>query len=174
VLASAGLVLCALGLAGYLALRRRGRFERFAARIRPVARASKLFARPEGLLVAGVSVVIWLLQGTAFLAIGRSLGIHLDLLEASAVIVLASLAALLPAAPGYVGTFDAGVAFGLHAASVPGSAALGFILLVRFVMFVPVTLVGLAVLLARYRGFGVRGRVRASAAPGALQTPGPR
>ena len=172
-IAALGLLLAGVGLAGYLALRRRGRFEDFAARIRPVARASKLFARPEGLLVASVSAVIWVLQGTTFLLIGRSLGIHLGVLEACAVIVLASITALVPAAPGYVGTFDAGVAFGLHAAGVPGGAALGFILLVRVVMFVPVTLVGLVVLLARYRGLEAFARGRRdgdAAAPAAAPT----
>ena len=52
---------------------------------------------------------------STLLLIARSLGIELDLLAALAVIVLASLAAAIPAAPGYVGTFDAGMLLGLHA-----------------------------------------------------------
>jgi uncharacterized membrane protein YbhN (UPF0104 family) len=154
------LVAAGVALAVYVAMRRRGRMEAFAARIRPVAHASRLFVRPEGLLVAAVSVVIWLLQGLAFLAIGRSLSIELSLLEATSIIVLASIAALVPAAPGYVGTFDAGIAVGLNAVGVPGGAALGFILLVRIVMFVPVTIAGLLVLLLRYHGAGLTRRSR--------------
>jgi uncharacterized membrane protein YbhN (UPF0104 family) len=159
-LAAAVLVVGGAALAVYVAMRRRGRLESFAARIRPVAKGSRLFVRPEGVLVAGVSVVIWLLQGLAFLCIGRSLAIDLSVLEASSIIVLASIAALVPAAPGYVGTFDAGVALGLNAVGVPGAAALGFILLVRFVMFVPVTLAGLVAVLVRYRGAGLSRRSR--------------
>jgi uncharacterized membrane protein YbhN (UPF0104 family) len=153
IVAGALLVGGAVALGAYEAARRRGHFEAFAAKVRPVARASRLFIRPEGLLVAGVSVVIWLLQGLAFLLIGLALEVELGLLEACSIIVLASIAALVPAAPGYVGTFDAGIALGLEAVGVDGGAALGFILLVRFVMFVPITLVGLVLMLVRYGGF---------------------
>ena len=150
--ATAALALGGLGLVIYLALRRRGHFERFAATIRPVSRASKIFARPEGLPLALISVVIWTLEGVTLLVIGLAIDVSLTLPDAALITVLASLAAAIPAAPGYAGTFDAGMVLGLKAAGVSGGAAVGFILLVRFVMFVPVTLVGLAVLIVRYGG----------------------
>lgn len=140
-------------LAGYLALRRRGRFERFAERVRPVARASKIFARPQGLPLAALSTVIWLLDGVTLLLIGHGLGRELALVDAGLIVVLASLAAAIPAAPGYAGTFDAGMVLGLEAAGITGGAGVGILLLARAVMFVPVTLVGLGVLVARYGGF---------------------
>jgi hypothetical protein len=61
---------------------------------------------------------------------------------------LTNLVALVPAAPGYVGTFDAAVllAVNLLAAGARG-AGLAYVVLVRFVLFVPITLVGGAVLL---------------------------
>jgi hypothetical protein len=71
--------------------------------------------------------------------------------------VLASLFAAIPAAPGYAGTFDAGLVLGLKAVGVVGGTAVAFILLARFVMFVPVTLAGLFVLVHNYGGFR-RGR----------------
>ena len=151
--ATAALVVGGLGLVIYLALRRRGRFEQFAATIRPVSRASKIFARPEGVPLALLSVVIWTLEGGTLLVIGLAIDASLTLPDAALIIILASLAAAIPAAPGYAGTFDAGMVLGLKAAGVSGGgAAVGFILLVRFVMFVPVTLVGLAVLIGRYGG----------------------
>jgi uncharacterized membrane protein YbhN (UPF0104 family) len=150
---AAGLVLlAAVGLVGYLALRRRGRFDAFATKIRPYASASKLFAHPEGITLAGASGLIWLLEGTTVLLVGRSLGIHLGLLAALLTNVIASLFSALPAGPGYAGSYDAGILLGLHAARVYSGAATGFLLLVRAVVFIPVTIVGLVVLVMRYGG----------------------
>ena len=86
------------------------------------------------------------------LLVGRSLGIHLGLLAALLTNVIASLFSALPAGPGYAGSYDAGILLGLHAARVYSGAATGFLLLVRAVVFIPVTIVGLAVLVMRYGG----------------------
>lgn len=158
----AAIALVALGvlLAGYLALRRRGRFQHFSDRIRPVASSLKIFKHPEGLLLAVLSAVIWCGEGTTLLLVGNTLGLGLHFLDATLIIVLASLFAAIPAAPGYAGTFDAGLVLGLGAVGVTGGAAVGFILLARFVMFVPVTVVGLAVLMRHYGGFRRRAPAR--------------
>jgi glycosyltransferase 2 family protein len=151
-LALLGLAAAAGAVALYLWLRRRGRFERFATTIRPVAGALKLLARPQGAALGLVSLVIWTVDGISFLLIARAVGVELDLPAAVGVVVLASLAAAIPAAPGYVGTFDAGMLLGLHAADVTGGDAVGVLLLARFMYFVPATIVGLATLLIGYRG----------------------
>ncbi|MGH3009069.1 MAG: lysylphosphatidylglycerol synthase transmembrane domain-containing protein [Gaiellaceae bacterium] len=151
-LAAAALVAAAVLLVAYLALRRRGRFDSFATRVRPFAIASKLFIQPEGVPLAGVSGLIWVLEGLTLLFVGRSLGLHLTLLEALLTNVIASLFSALPAGPGYAGSYDAGILLGLHASRVMGGDAVGFLLLARFVVFVPVTIVGLIVLVTRYGG----------------------
>src|SRR5215211_1273390 len=155
--AAALLVGAAAALAVYLALRRRGWFERFAHTVRPVARALKIFASPHGAPLGILTAAVWWLEGAVLLCVSRSLGLELSIADAVLVIVLASLAATLPAAPGYAGTFDAGLVLGLNAAGIDGGAAVGFIVLARFVMFVPVTLAGLGVLITRYGGLR-RGR----------------
>jgi glycosyltransferase 2 family protein len=160
-LAAAGLGIAAASLVAYLWLRRRGRFERFAAVVRPVARAFRLFTRPAGIPPAVASLVIWCLEGLTFVFIARAIGVELEPLSALAVVVLASLFAAIPAAPGYVGTFDAGMLLGLNAAGVEGGDAVGVLLLVRFLFFVPVTIAGLAVLVLGYGGL----RRRRSVAP---------
>ena len=72
--------------------------------------------------------------------------------------MLASLAAAIPAAPGFAGTFDAAMILGLKAAGITGGAASGILILARFMYFVPATVVGLIVLVTRYGGLGaVRG-----------------
>lgn len=149
---AAAVVLAALVFVGYIVLRRRGRFDSFAARIRPYAQASRIFVQPQGLTLAGLSIVIWLLEGATVMLVGRSLGIQLGMLPALLTNVIASLFSALPAGPGYAGSYDAGILLGLHAADVNGGDALGFLLLLRAVVFVPVTLVGLVVLVVRYGG----------------------
>ena len=151
--AAAALAVAAAALALYLRLRRKGRFERFADAIRPVAGAGKLLARPQGIPLALLSLAIWCVDGLTLMLIARSVGVELSALDSAGVVVLASLGAALPAAPGYVGTFDAGMLLGLHAAGVAGGDAVGVLLLARCLFFVPVTLVGLAVLLLGYGGF---------------------
>jgi uncharacterized membrane protein YbhN (UPF0104 family) len=149
----AGLVLlAAVLLFVYLMLRRRGRFDGFAGRIRPYAHASRLFAHAEGFTLAGMSGLIWLLEGATVMLVGRSLGIHVGLLAALLTNVIASFFSAIPAGPGFVGTYDGGILLGLHAAGVSGGAATGFLILVRFIVFVPVTIVGFVVLVVRYGG----------------------
>jgi hypothetical protein len=152
VVAGIALALGGVALAAYLHLRRRGRFERLAERIRPVARASKIFARREGMALAALSAAVWALEGFGLLVIGRSLGVELAFVDAQLAIVLASLLAAVPAAPGYAGTYDAGLILGLRAAEVTGGLVVGFVLLARTVMFLPVTIAGLILLVARYGG----------------------
>jgi uncharacterized membrane protein YbhN (UPF0104 family) len=97
-------------------------------------------------------VLIWLLEGVTFLSIARAVDVELSVLAALAVVVLASLAAAIPAAPGYVGTFDAALLVGLHAAGVEGGDAVAVLVLARFMLFVPVTLAGLITLVVGYGG----------------------
>jgi uncharacterized protein (TIRG00374 family) len=163
----AATVLLAVAAAGaaYLRLRRRGLFERFAAAIRPVAGAARLLTTRAGLPVAAVSVLIWWLDGLTALLAARSVGVELAPLSALAVLVLASLAAAIPAAPGYVGTFDAAFLLGLHAAGVGGGDAVSVLLIARFVLFVPVTVAGLGTLVVAYGGLGARLRRLRAGAP---------
>jgi glycosyltransferase 2 family protein len=151
--AAVALVLAAIGLVGYLALRRRGYFHALHAKIGPFVASLRLFAHVEGLLLAGLTVLAWCGEGVTLLLIGNSLGLDLHILDTLQIIVLASLFAAIPAAPGYAGTFDAGLVLGLKAVGVTGGTAVGFVVLARFVMFVPVTIVGLFLLLHTYGGF---------------------
>jgi hypothetical protein len=176
--ALAGVLLAGVAaLLAYIWLRRRGRFERFAATVRPIARASKVFVRPVGVPIGAASLVIWMLEGLNLLFIARSVGLHLTLLESVLTTVLASLLAAVPAAPGYAGTFDAGLLLGLKAAGAAGGAAVGVLLLARFMFFVPVTVAGLVLLVARYGGLHLRERraeLRAATEPPELRPDGDR
>jgi glycosyltransferase 2 family protein len=151
--ATAGaLAALAVALAVYLRLRRAGRMQRLADMLRPVTRASRALIGRTGALLLAVTAGIWMLEALIFFLVGESLALDITLLEAAFVLVLTSYFSLIPAAPGYVGTFEAAVLFGLDALGVGGGTAVTFALLVRFVLFVPITVVGLVLLIVRYGG----------------------
>ena len=114
----------------------------------------------RGLGLLGLSVAIWTLEAIVYWAVAVAVDLDVGPLHSLYVVALTNLFALVPAAPGYVGTFDAGVIFGVEAAGVGGAAALGYLLLLRFVLFVPITVCGLGVLVARYGGLSIYRRAR--------------
>ena len=57
-------------------------------------------------------------------------------------VALTNFAAALPAAPGSIGTFDAAVVFGANALGGAGAVVTTYLLLLRFILYVPITVVG--------------------------------
>jgi uncharacterized membrane protein YbhN (UPF0104 family) len=150
---AAGLLLAGLGLGiAYLRMRVAGRFATFATRIRPIARASRQLLSVRGAGLFALTVCVWAMEGSIFWLCSRALNIELGVLDGLVVVVIASLSALIPAGPGYVGTYDAAALFALHQVDVRSGAAVSCVLLFRFVVFVPITVVGLIVMIARYGG----------------------
>ena len=108
---------------------------------------------PTGAGLLALSIVLWLIEGSVYAVLGAVAGVHLSLLDGLYIMALANLVALVPAAPGYLGTFDAAVLLGVRlVAGGTHAAALAYAVVVRFVLFVPITLVGLVALLVRYGG----------------------
>ena len=126
----------AIVLVFYIRLRMKGRLERFAAAVRPFVRASRLLFGRLGVMLSLVTCGVWVLEGVIFWLIGSSLNLGIDVLEGTFLTVLTSFFLLVPAAPGYIGTFDGALVVGLHAIGIKGGQALAFVLLARFVLFV--------------------------------------
>jgi uncharacterized membrane protein YbhN (UPF0104 family) len=146
------LVVAGVGGVVALRLRRHPRFAPLVEKVRPVAAASVLLLRPIGALLALVTACVWGLEGFIFYLVGQSLDLPIGLVDGLFLVVLSSFFALIPAAPAYAGTFDAAVVFGLKALGITGGAAVSFAILVRAVLFVPITIVGLVLVLAHYGG----------------------
>ena len=64
-----------------------------------------------GLALVALTTLIWLMEGTILMIVGRSLDLNIGVLDGVFLIVLSSFMAMVPAAPGYVGTFDAALIF---------------------------------------------------------------
>jgi uncharacterized membrane protein YbhN (UPF0104 family) len=122
----------------------------------------RLGGRRHGTELLAWTLLVWGLEWTAWWLTAKAAGLDLDMLEVGYLMGLAATFALVPSGPGYVGTFDAAVVFGVRALGRTGAQALSYVLLLRFVVTVPITLIGLVVLVAAYGGVGrVRALVRA-------------
>jgi glycosyltransferase 2 family protein len=151
-----GAVLVALGLVGLVVvqvLRKRGALERLREFVRPLAGAPRALLSRAGLVLLAGSFLIWAIEASVYLAVAHATDLGISGMGALYLVALTNLFAMLPAAPGYVGTFDAAVIFGVKAIGGSSSAAVSYLLLLRFVLFIPITVVGLIVLVTRYGGW---------------------
>jgi uncharacterized protein (TIRG00374 family) len=148
------------GLVIYGRLRLAGRFDRFAERVRPFIHASRLLLDRTGGGLATLTMAIWLVEAGVLLLVALALDIHLPPGGAVAAVVFASMAATVPAGPGYLGTFDAAALFAFHKLGVQGGTGVSLLLLYRTVIFAPVTLAGLGLIVTRYGGLAALRRRR--------------
>jgi uncharacterized membrane protein YbhN (UPF0104 family) len=144
----------AVGVAVAAVLARRTRLG-LAARRQLVAAALSLrpLAGRGGVQLLGMSIALWLLEAAVYLAVGRAVDVRLDLLACVQIVTLVNLIGLVPAAPASLGTFDAAVLFATRRLAA-GGAGLAYVLVLRLVLFVPITLIGLVVLVTRHGGLG--------------------
>ncbi len=158
-------VTVAIGLAGALVLvvvRRRlgdtasvspvGVRQRVAAFIRHLL-AGALYPGRAVIATAGaLSLVAWMLDAGLYLAAAASLGIGLPVGTAVIIGAAGAIATAVPAAPGYVGTYDlaasaVGAGLGLEPATAVALAAV-----VHAMVLVPIALAGAAALVAETLG----------------------
>jgi glycosyltransferase 2 family protein len=159
-MAGLAIVAVAASLIALQVLRRRGVLERVVEFLRPLAGGPRALLSRQGVVLLAATFLIWAVEASVYLAVAHAVALDISGMGALYLVALTNLFAMLPAAPGYVGTFDAAVVFGVKAIGGTGSAAFSYLLLLRFVLFVPITLVGLVVLVVRYGGWS---RVRAAA-----------
>lgn len=141
-------------------LSRSGRLRGLSGSVASLTLASRNLVSLRGLVLTLLTVVIWVGEGCVYWLVGRALDMRLGLLQACFLVVLSSLAATIPAGPGYAGTYDAAIQLGLGALHVHGGRAVAFGLLVRLVIFVPITIVGLIMIVLRYGGWASLRRLR--------------
>jgi len=165
-LALAGAGVAAVAGAAWLLGRRTGAGRRARDLVVALAAPSRRLWSRRGAALLLLSIALWLVEGGVYTIVGGVAGIDLSLLDGLYVMALANIAALVPAAPGYVGTFDAAVLLGVGlVTSAAHPAALAYVVLVRFVLFVPITLAGLVALVARYGGRREAGALVRAARP---------
>ena len=131
-------------------VRRNERVHDFVAPM--LSSTARLLSRHGAQLVA-MTFGIWLIESAAWIAVGHSVGFGMSFLEGLYLVALASVFALIPSGPGYAGTQDAATVIGIKAIGGTGATAVSYLVMLRFALLVPITVVGLLLLVTRYGGF---------------------
>jgi uncharacterized membrane protein YbhN (UPF0104 family) len=139
--------------------------------LRPMADAPRALLSRSGLVLLAVTFVLWTCEATVYWTVARSVDLDISITGALYLVALTNFVAALPAAPGSIGTFDAAVAFGAKRLGATGSEAVSYLILLRFVLYVPITLVGFILLVVRYGGWSrLRSAIRLDTKPEAEAT----
>jgi uncharacterized protein (TIRG00374 family) len=96
--------------------------------------------------VLGLSVVIWLIEGSVFLIGISGLGVEKSLLSISLLtLCLLNFSILIPSSPGYIGVFQAAILFSLSIFGIDSSQSLAVSIIIHACQFLPVTIIGLPI-----------------------------
>ena len=94
------------------------------------------------LWVTLLSIACWLAVALSFLFTAYAFDLPRPWEISLLLVVLTALAVMLPSGPGFVGTFEMGVRYGLTLVKVDESRALSVAIFYHAVQFIPITLVG--------------------------------
>ncbi len=154
----------ALGALAAALLHYHGRLRPLIAFLAPMAAATRNLRGRHGAEVLALTLLVWAAEGLVWWLTAEAAGLGISLVEGLYLLALSSMMVLIPAGPGYAGTLDAAVVIGARALKVTGSAAVTYLLLLRFVLMVPIGIAGLIVGATRYGGVQRLMRLRAPAA----------
>jgi hypothetical protein len=157
VIAAGTLALVVAAGVALLVLRRNPRLR---AMVKPMLTYTIALVSAHGLLLAGITGAIWLMETFVWMAVGAAAGFDMNLLEGLYLVALASVFSLIPSGPAYAGTQDTAAVVGIKAIGGSGSLAVSYLLILRFVLQVPITIVGFVLLAARYGGVSKLRRAR--------------
>jgi glycosyltransferase 2 family protein len=144
-------VALAAGAALAMVLVRRN--QRIHAFVAPMLSSTARLVSPHGALLLAMTFGIWIIEAAVWIAVGASVGFGMSFLEGLYLVALASVFALIPSGPGYAGTQDAATIIGIKAIGGTGATAVSYLVMLRFVLLVPITVIGLLLLVTRYGGF---------------------
>jgi glycosyltransferase 2 family protein len=96
----------------------------------------------DALMVFFTSVLIWLLETCTYWLVMQAFDFQVSFFALMLMNGIVNLATIIPAAPGYVGTFDLPFITLLKAYNVPAEIASSFTLLLHATLWLPITLLG--------------------------------
>lgn len=94
------------------------------------------------LMVFFTSVLIWLLETVKYWFVMHAFDFQVSFFALMLLNGVANLATTIPAAPGYIGTWEAVTRAVLQAYKVPGETALGYAIVLHVALWLPITLLG--------------------------------
>jgi uncharacterized membrane protein YbhN (UPF0104 family) len=144
--------LAAAAGAAYLMVRRN---ERMLAFVAPMASATLGLRRAHhGLRLLAITMLIWSIEAGVWMSTAAAVGFGMTPIEGLYIVALASVFAMIPSGPAYAGTQDAAAIIGITALGGTSAQAVAYVVMLRFVIVLPITLVGLVLLMTRYGGLG--------------------
>ena len=144
--------LAAVAVIAYLLVRRNEQIMGFIA---PIASATLGLRRAHhGLRLLGMTMVIWAIEADVWMSTGAAVGFGMTPIEGLYIVALASIFAMIPSGPAYAGTQDAAAIIGIKALGGTSAQAVAYVVMLRFVIVVPITIAGLVLLVTRYGGLG--------------------
>ncbi len=149
-----------IGVASVLLIRRH---ERLHALLEPVLSSTLNLRGRHGACLLALTVVVWGIETGVWMSVGAAVGFGMDPIEGAYLVALASVFALIPSGPGYAGTQDAAAVIGIKAVGGTGAIAVSYIVMLRFVLVVPITLLGFVFIATRYGGISRLRAVRRQA-----------
>ncbi len=96
----------------------------------------------DALMIFLTSILIWILETGLYWCVDQALDLGLNFGQLMLLNGVVNLVLLIPAAPGGLGTFDAAGRAVLEAFAIPAEPALGYTLVLRIALWVPITVVG--------------------------------
>jgi uncharacterized protein (TIRG00374 family) len=97
----------------------------------------------DTLLALTFSVLAWIVEAGTYYVVGLCFDFHLPVHGAMIAVAIVNFGILLPAAPGYVGTFEFFCVSALGLSAIEKSVALSYALVLHAVLVVPITLIGM-------------------------------
>jgi uncharacterized membrane protein YbhN (UPF0104 family) len=148
-LALATAVVIAGAATAVVLVRRNERLHQLTA---PILSSTLQLRGRHGLRLLAATLLVWSLEAGVWMSVGAAAGFRMDPIEGCYIVALASVFALIPSGPGYAGTQDAAAITGILALGGTESQAVTYLILVRFVLAVPITVAGLGLMAVRYGG----------------------
>ena len=121
-------------------------FYRFYKKKKIFLEGSRQFIVPlynNTLVLFAYSLLIWTFEFATFFVVAVGFMMPNELMGAFSAMVLGTLAAMIPSLPGYLGTFDYFAIQGMILNNIYYVDAVAFVLLVRMVIWFPITIIGL-------------------------------
>ena len=150
-----------LGVLAVLLIRRN---ERLHALLEPILSSTLNLRGRHGLYLLALTVLVWGIETGVWMSVGATVGFNMDPIEGAYLVALASVFSLIPSGPGYAGTQDAAAVIGIKAVGGTGAIAVSYLVMIRFVLIVPITLFGFVLIATRYGGISRLRALRRQAA----------
>jgi uncharacterized membrane protein YbhN (UPF0104 family) len=93
-----------------------------------------------------LSVLVWGLSGLSAYVLFLGFGFDLSIFNGYAIMIIIALGVMLPAAPGFIGTYHMACKIGLICFGISAADALSYAILLHFFQMTPVIVLGLAML----------------------------